>query len=124
MTAATSRSDLARDAELFRVLGHENRLRLLMLLAAGEHAVGELDTVSGIGQPGLSQQLAILRKARLVTTRRVAKQVYYSVDPAALLQAAALLGKLGKSAPTVQPPAPDKPSTRATGSAARFARMI
>ena len=40
------------------------------LLENGEKSVGELETMTGIGQPGLSQQLAILRKAELVQTRR------------------------------------------------------
>jgi DNA-binding transcriptional ArsR family regulator len=116
-----------RDAELFRVLGHETRLRLLILLAAGEHAVSEIDAVSGIGQPGLSQQLAILRKARLVTTRRVAKQVYYRVDPPALQHASTLLAQLANAVGTPSPtlPEPDpRHRAKSAGSAASFARLI
>lgn len=128
MSAAPAQSDLERDAELFRVLGHETRLRLLMLLAAGEHAVSEIDTVSGIGQPGLSQQLAILRKARLVTTRRAAKQVYYRVDPDALEQAATLLTRLARSvavaATSGEPNVAARSKPRTAGSSARFARML
>lgn len=120
-------AQIENDAELFRVLGHETRLRLLMLLAAGEHAVSEIDAVSGIGQPGLSQQLAILRKARLVITRRVAKQVYYRVDPMALEQASKLLAQLASAAtmPVVMRTEPgSRPPGQTAGSAARFARMI
>lgn len=127
MSAAATANDIARDAELFRVLGHETRLRLLVLLAAGERAVSEIDAASGVGQPGLSQQLAILRKARLVTTRRAAKQVYYRVDPAVLEQATALLRQLARTAARLaaapaDPVAP--PRERAAGSSARFARML
>ena len=43
MSDAAAQTDIENDAELFRVLGHETRLRLLMLLAAGEHAVSEID---------------------------------------------------------------------------------
>lgn len=127
MTDAPARADIEGDAELFRVLGHETRLRLLMLLAAGEHAVSEIEAKSGIGQPGLSQQLAILRKARLVLTRRAAKQVYYRVDPATLEQASKLLTQLARavSAPvTVRAEAGARPRGKTAGSAARFARMI
>ncbi len=127
MTDEPTQTEIERDAELFRVLGHDTRLRLLILLARGEHAVSEIDTVSGIGQPGLSQQLAILRKARLVTTRRAAKQVYYRVDPAALQQASTLLAQLGNA--VADPPgARPEPGSRArgktSGSAASFARMV
>ena len=127
MSAAATATDVARDAELFRVLGHETRLRLLVLLAAGELAVSEIDAASSIGQPGLSQQLAILRKARLVTTRRAAKQVYYRVDPAVLEQATALLRQLARTAARLatapaDPVAP--PRKRTAGSSASFARML
>jgi DNA-binding transcriptional ArsR family regulator len=127
MSGEPDRTEIENDAELFRVLGHETRLRLLMLLAAGEHAVSEIDAVSGIGQPGLSQQLAILRKARLVTTRRAAKQVYYRVDPTALEQASKLLAQLASAAtapvvPRSEPSA--RPRGKTAGSAASFARMI
>jgi DNA-binding transcriptional ArsR family regulator len=125
MTGGGAAAEIEVNAELFRVLGHETRLRLLMLLAAGEHAVSELESVSGIGQPGLSQQLAILRKAQLVITRRAAKQVYYRIDPAALDQAAALLASLTATV-TGTMPARGLPgeARRTGGSAAGFARLL
>jgi DNA-binding transcriptional ArsR family regulator len=113
-------TDAETQAELFRVLAHETRLRLLSLLAGAEYAVGELETASGVGQPGLSQQLAILRKARLVTTRRAAKQVYYRLDPVALAPASAVLAQMAGMAPPI---AQALAKTR-TGSAARFARIV
>jgi DNA-binding transcriptional ArsR family regulator len=117
-------TDIERNAELYRVLGHETRLRLMLLLAQGEQAVGTLDALSGIGQPGLSQQLAILRKAGLVTTRRAAKQVYYRIDAAALQSAAALLESLGHSAENAPAARQETRRTPAPGSAAGFARMV
>ncbi|MDE2561204.1 MAG: winged helix-turn-helix transcriptional regulator [Sphingomonadales bacterium] len=75
-----SRDNLDSSAELLRVLGHAVRLELVVTLVDGEHSVGEIDSRTGIGQPGLSQQLAVLRKADLVTARREAKQVFYSLN--------------------------------------------
>src|SRR3546814_6200758 len=49
-------------------------------LVEGERSVGDLETVTGTGQPMLSQQLGILRKAALVKTRREAKHVFYRLD--------------------------------------------
>lgn len=120
-----AQTPVAAEAELFRVLGHETRLRLLTLLAASEQAVSEIDAASGIGQPGLSQQLAILRKAGLVTTRRAAKQVYYRVDPRALEQVSLFLAALSRSAPATAPlnQRPKRGATPAASSAS-FARMI
>lgn len=113
-------TDADTHAELFRVLAHETRLRLLALLASAEYAVSELETAAGVGQPGLSQQLAILRKAGLVTTRRAAKQVYYRVNQAALAPATALLAQLGGATPLPVDPV----KSPKAGSAARFARIV
>lgn len=55
------------------------RLMILSCLLEGERNVGEIDAATSIGQPMLSQQLAALRKADLVTTRREGTQKYYSI---------------------------------------------
>jgi DNA-binding transcriptional ArsR family regulator len=55
------------------------RLMILSCLLKGERNVGEIDAATGIGQPMLSQQLAALRKADLVATRREGTQKYYSI---------------------------------------------
>ncbi len=70
-------------AQLFKALGHPVRVRALEVLAEGdEYSVGDLAAVVGVESPHLSQQLAILRRAGLVVSRRAATTVYYSVkDP-------------------------------------------
>lgn len=65
--------------EKLRVYAQPQRLMILSLLLAGENTVGEIDAATGIGQPALSQQLAELRRAGMVQTRRVAKQVFYAL---------------------------------------------
>lgn len=55
------------------------RLMILSCLIDGERNVGEIDEATEIGQPALSQQLAALRKAELVKTRREGTQKYYSI---------------------------------------------
>ena len=72
-----AQADIAADK--LRRFAQPQRLMILSLLLEGEKSVTEIDMASGIGQPALSQQLAELRKAELVTTRRQAKQVYYSL---------------------------------------------
>lgn len=64
---------------MLRTLGNEDRLLLLCELAQGELNVTELSERTGIVQPTLSQQLAVLRSQELVATRREGKQIYYSV---------------------------------------------
>ena len=66
-------------SQLLKSLSHPDRLLLLCQLTQGEYCVGELENLVGIEQPSLSQQLGILRKDKLVTTRRKGKQIYYSI---------------------------------------------
>lgn len=109
---------------LFRVMGHELRLRLLHALwQNGERSVGELETLTGIGQPGLSQQLGVLRKAELVSARRESKLVFYSLAPEAFAVASSLLEQLAGAGVHLDA---GKPRARslARGSAAKFAKIL
>ena len=69
-------------AELFKALAHPMRIRALEQLAEGENSVGELATRLDVEISHLSQQLAVLRKVGVVTTRREGTTVYYSVADA------------------------------------------
>lgn len=78
-------------ADFFKTLGHPARIRVLELLSEREHAVAEMLPEVGIEAAHLSQQLAVLRRAGLVTTRKVGSTVYYSLtspDVADLLRVA------------------------------------
>ncbi|KUN82758.1 ArsR/SmtB family transcription factor [Streptomyces griseoruber] len=66
-------------AEFFKTLGHPARIRVLELLSEREHAVAEMLPEVGIEPAHLSQQLAVLRRANLVITRREGSTVYYSL---------------------------------------------
>lgn len=69
-------------AELFKALGHPARIRCLEVLASGERSVGELQPLVGIELSHLSQQLGVLRRAGLVSSRKSGSSVYYAIkDP-------------------------------------------
>lgn len=75
----------AKACALLKVLANPDRLLLLCQLAQGELAVGQLETLTGIRQPTLSQQLGVLREEGLASTRREGKQIFYSIaSPEAL----------------------------------------
>ncbi len=63
--------------ESFRMLADGTRLRILWLLCDGEHDVGALTEQVGAARPAISQHLAKLRLAGLVTTRRDGRRVLY-----------------------------------------------
>ncbi|WP_371501296.1 metalloregulator ArsR/SmtB family transcription factor [Kitasatospora sp. NBC_00374] len=78
-------------AEFFRMLGHPIRIRVLELLQAGPTPVRELLAELDIEPSNLSQQLAQLRRAGLVTATREGSTVVYALagaDVADLLRAA------------------------------------
>lgn len=66
-------------AEFFKTLGHPARIRVLELLSEREHAVAEMLPEVGIEPAHLSQQLAVLRRANLVKTRKEGSTVFYSL---------------------------------------------
>ncbi|MFG2982142.1 ArsR/SmtB family transcription factor [Streptomyces sp. NPDC048258] len=66
-------------AEFFKTLGHPVRIRVLELLSERDHAVAEMLPEVGVEAASLSQQLAVLRKANLVTSRREGSTVYYAL---------------------------------------------
>lgn len=70
---------------LLKALSNPDRLLLLCHLTQGETRVGELEELSGVAQPTLSQQLGVLREEGLVSTRREGKSIHYSIDSAEAL---------------------------------------
>jgi len=66
-------------AEFFKNLGHPARIRILELLAEGEQSVGEMLPEVGVEPTNLSQHLAVLRRAGLITSRKEGSSVFYSL---------------------------------------------
>lgn len=114
--------DLEATAELLRALAHATRLALLRALIDGERAVSEIEEATGVGQPGLSQQLGILRKVDLVDTRRAAKQVFYRINQARIGEVSALLDAFAGTVAVAREDAVAA-RLRAGGGAAMFARI-
>ncbi|MDF3299601.1 ArsR/SmtB family transcription factor [Streptomyces tropicalis] len=66
-------------AELLALLGDRTRLALLHALAGGEADVSTLTGACGAARPAVSQHLARLRLAGLVTTRKEGRRVVYAL---------------------------------------------
>jgi len=69
-------------------MANTSRLMILCQLADGEKSVGDLQPVIGLSQSALSQHLGVLRRKRLVRTRRAGQSIYYSLaspDAAAVM---------------------------------------
>ena len=69
---------------VFRALADPSRRAIFERLSRGEAAVKELTAHFDISQPAVSQHLAALRSAGLVSERRDGRLVYYRVEPKGL----------------------------------------
>ena len=66
-------------SDLFRVLAHPTRIRILEQLVGGERTVQDLQDLLDLDQPIVSQHLAALRGKNVVTVRRERTQAYYAL---------------------------------------------
>jgi ArsR family transcriptional regulator len=71
--------ELVRAADMIRALGHPVRLRLVQALERGECCVSDLQNALGVPQAIVSQQLARMKAAGIVTCRRDGVNVRYVV---------------------------------------------
>jgi DNA-binding transcriptional ArsR family regulator len=71
-------------SDLLKALANRHRLLIVCQLIDGERSVGDLATFLGLRDSTVSQHLALLRKDGLVSARRDAQTIYYSIasDPA------------------------------------------
>jgi DNA-binding transcriptional ArsR family regulator len=130
---ALYRDRAAADAavEKLKAYAQPQRLMILSCLFEGERTVSEIDAATKIGQPALSQQLAELRRADMVKTRRVSKQVYYDLasDSVRLCVRSmeAIFGEASDPAVALQSAlrsqAPTTPALRRPAGVAAFAKI-
>jgi DNA-binding transcriptional ArsR family regulator len=66
-------------AALLKALANDQRLLVLCSLLDGPLSVGEINERVELSQSALSQHLAVLRSARIVTTRRESQTIYYGL---------------------------------------------
>jgi DNA-binding transcriptional ArsR family regulator len=72
------------ESDVFRALADPTRRAVFGRLARREMSVSEIKAGFAISQPAISQHLAALRGAGLVSERREGRHAYYRVDPRGL----------------------------------------
>jgi DNA-binding transcriptional ArsR family regulator len=91
-----SEAERIRSATVARALGDPKRLCVLESLADGEVSVGDLASKVACQVPNMSQHLAVLRSAGLVTARRDGNTVYYRLSDPRVLEACRLLQSIAR----------------------------
>ena len=67
-------------ADLFKILGDSTRIKILSVLMDNELNVSQICESINLNTSAVSHQLRILRQSCLVKSRRVGKEIYYSLD--------------------------------------------
>lgn len=95
-TATTSRrccpSTFRAPAEVFKALGHPTRVMVVVALGKGERCVCELTELAGCDMSTMSNHLAVLKSAGVVSAERRASQVFYRVARPCVLDLLRCLG--------------------------------
>ena len=79
MQLASLQMAAAQACALLKTLANPTRLLLLCHISQREYCVSDLERLTDVKQPTLSQQLAVLREKQIVSTRRDGKQIFYSI---------------------------------------------
>lgn len=78
-------------AELLKALAHPKRLEIIHLLRDRSLTVGEIQAMLDLPQANLSQHLTLLRHAKVVTTKKKGKQIFYKLSHGNFIKASDLL---------------------------------
>jgi DNA-binding transcriptional ArsR family regulator len=95
-TLVSGETERQRYAAVGRALADPKRLCVLESLAGGEMSVSDLSTRVGCQVPNMSQHLAVLRGAGLVTTRRQGSTIYYRLADHRVLEAYRLIQSIAR----------------------------
>jgi len=85
-----------RNATIYKILANPKRLEILNLLKRSELAVEDLVKTLALPKANMSQHLALLRHARLVTVRRNGRNAYYQISNPRIVEPCKILHELWK----------------------------
>ena len=95
-TVRSTELERERYAAVGRALADPKRLCVLESLAERELSVSDLSVLVGCQVPNMSQHLAVLRRAGLVTTRRDGSTIYYRLADSRVLEAYQLIQSIAR----------------------------
>ena len=68
------------NSSIFKALGNETRLKIIETLMIKEHNVTDLTKLSGKDQTTVSRHLANLKNAKIISQRKVGRNIIYSIS--------------------------------------------
>lgn len=79
---------------VLKSIANTDRLLILCHVSKAELNVSQIEKLTKISQPTLSQQLMVLRKNNVVQTRRDGKQIFYSIKDHKLVEVLKVMHRL------------------------------
>lgn len=92
-------------SKLFKALGHSKRLEIICLLHGHELTVNQIVQMTLMRQAAVSQHLMYLKRTKLVHSKKLGKELYYSLESNTLFNLSLFLDHFTKSRPFL----PDEP---------------
>ena len=89
-TEQLSEIELERICNIFRILGEQSRMKIVLALTGGELCVYHILEAVGGTQSGVSHQLRILKDNRIVKSRRDGQNILYSITDEHILKIVAM----------------------------------
>ncbi|MEP7204601.1 MAG: metalloregulator ArsR/SmtB family transcription factor [Candidatus Saccharibacteria bacterium] len=89
--------------EIFKVLANQKRLEIIQLLGNKELSVSQMENMLGLAQSNLSQHLALLRQAKVVSPRRDGQTIYYHLVDSRVSLACSMIKEMLREAHQLSP---------------------
>lgn len=102
-------------SEICKTIAHAKRLEILDTLRRGEMSVNQIAEAMGVLPANVSQQLAVLRGAGVLETRREGTSVFYRIANPKILQAYDLMTEVMKEVAAARARIVRPPRSRGAG---------
>lgn len=96
MKSPLPRATYERNANIYKLLANSKRLEILNLIKYRELPVEKIVQALKLPKANISQHLAVLRHARLVTVRRNGLNAYYKISDSRIVEPCRILHDLWK----------------------------
>lgn len=92
-------TEIVKNSKLFKALGHKSRLEVICLLHGHELTVNQIVQMIGMRQAAVSQHLMYLKSQKLVQSKKLGKELYYSLVDNTLINLSLFMDHFTKSKP-------------------------
>lgn len=81
-------------ARILKAISDPKRLKIVDMLSCKEQCANKLQQPFAITQPTLSHDMKVLVESGLIIDRRDGKNIFYSLNPAAMEELCAIMGEI------------------------------